>query len=152
MSQINYTITNYAAHTPNQMSHDAINRYLREDRLTSRLVWEHARSQIQSSPYGYVIFDDTGLDKNFSHKIELVRLQFPGNAHGLIKGIGLVNCVYVNHETGQYWVIDFTASTIRNGTARASLTMCRTCSRRSCSTSSCRFMRSSWIPGMRPGS
>lgn len=54
-----------------------------------------------------MIFDDTVLDKNFSHKIELVRLQFSGNAHGLIKGIGLVNCVYVNPETGQYWVIDY---------------------------------------------
>lgn len=107
VSQINYTITNYADHTPKQMSHDAINRYLREDRLTSRLVWEHARSQIQSSPCGFVIFDDTVLDKNFSHQIELVRLQYSGNAHGLIKGIGLVNCVYVNPETGQYWVIDY---------------------------------------------
>jgi hypothetical protein len=54
-----------------------------------------------------LIFDDTVLDKNFSHKIELVRLQYSGNAHGLIKGIGLVNCVYVNPETGQYWVIDY---------------------------------------------
>ena len=107
VSQINYTITNYADHTPKHMSHDAINRYLREDRLTSRLVWEHARSQIEPSVHGFVIFDDTVLDKNFSHKIELVRLQFSGNAHGLIKGIGLVNCVYVNPETGQYWVIDY---------------------------------------------
>jgi hypothetical protein len=70
-------------------------------------VWEHARGQIQASAHGFVIFDDTVLDKNFSHKIELVRLQFSGNAHGLIKGIGLVNCVYVNPETGQYWVIDY---------------------------------------------
>lgn len=107
VSQINYTLTNYAEHTPEQLSHDAINRYLREDRLTSRLVWEHARGQIQASAHGYVIFDDTVLDKNFSHKIELVRLQYSGNAHGLIKGIGLVNCVYVNPETGQYWVIDY---------------------------------------------
>ena len=107
VSQINYTITNYADHSDKQMSHDAINRYLREDRLTSRLVWEHARGQIQPSVHGFVIFDDTVLDKNFSHKIELVRLQFSGNTHGLIKGIGLVNCVYVNPETGQYWVIDY---------------------------------------------
>ena len=107
VSQINYTITNYADHTQNEMSHDAINRYLREDRLTSRLVWENVRSQIESSPNGYVVFDDTVLDKNFSHKIEMVRLQLSGNAHGLIKGIGLVNCVYVNPETGQYWVIDY---------------------------------------------
>jgi hypothetical protein len=62
VSQINYTITNYTDHTPKQLSHDAINRYLREERLTSRLVWEHARSQIQPCVHDYVIFDDTVLD------------------------------------------------------------------------------------------
>ena len=95
VSQINYTLTHYADHTRNAMSHDAIDRYLRNDRLTPRLVWEHVRSQIQASPHGYVVFDDTVLDKNYSHKIDMVRLQFSGNAHGLVKGIGLVNCVYV---------------------------------------------------------
>ena len=45
VSQTNYTITNYADHTQNAMSHDAINRYLREDRLTSRLIWENVRLQ-----------------------------------------------------------------------------------------------------------
>jgi hypothetical protein len=101
VSQINYTITHYADHTQEQISHDAINRYLRDDRMTLRLVWENVRSQIAPSAYGYLVFDDTVLDKNFSNAIELVRLQFSGNAHGLIKGIGLVNCVYVNPETGQ---------------------------------------------------
>jgi len=89
-------------HTQKQMSHDAINRYLRDDRLTPRLIWENVRSQIQASAHGYVVFDDTVLDKNFSHKIELARRQYGGNAHRLIKGIGLVNCVYVNPETGRY--------------------------------------------------
>jgi hypothetical protein len=93
VSQINYTITHFADHTRKELSHDAINRYLRHERLTPRLVWEHVRSQIQSSPHGYVVFDDTVLDKNFSHHIEMVRLQYSGNAHCLIKGIGLVNCV-----------------------------------------------------------
>src|SRR5437867_2088644 len=90
VSQINYTLTNYADHSEKQ-SHDALNRYLRGDRLTPRLVWENVRDQIAPSPHGYVVFDDTILDKNFSHKIELVRRQYSGNAHGVIKGIGVVN-------------------------------------------------------------
>lgn len=106
VSQINYTLTNYADHS-DKHSHDALNRYLRGDRLTPRLVWENVRDQIAPSPHGYVVFDDTILDKNFSHQIELVRRQYSGNAHGLIKGIGVVNCVYVNPETAQYWVIDY---------------------------------------------
>ena len=36
-----------------------------------------------------------------------VRRQYSGNAHQVIKGIGLVTCVYVNPHTGQYWVIDY---------------------------------------------
>jgi hypothetical protein len=47
------------------------------------------------------------LDKNFSHKIELVKRQYSGNAHGIIKGIGVVNCVYINPDTGQFWIIDY---------------------------------------------
>jgi hypothetical protein len=36
-----------------------------------------------------------------------VRRQYSGNAHGLIKGIGVVNCVYVNPDIDAYWIIDF---------------------------------------------
>lgn len=65
------------------------------------------RSQIYFSPKGYVIFDDSVLDKNFSTWIELVRRQCSGNTHGIIKGIGLVNCLYINPESGDYWIIDY---------------------------------------------
>jgi len=47
------------------------------------------------------------LDKNYSHQIELVRRQWSGNAQAVIKGIGVVNCVYVNPETDQFWIIDY---------------------------------------------
>ena len=43
---------------------------------------------------------------SFLHRIELVRRQYSGNAHGVIKGIGVVTCVYVNAETDQFWIID----------------------------------------------
>lgn len=106
VSQINYTLTNFADHTED-MSHDAINRYLRGDHVTGSAVWNNVRGDVVLSPNGYLVFDDTVADKNFSHQIELVRRQYSGNAHGIVKGIGVVNCVYVNPETGQFWVIDF---------------------------------------------
>ena len=59
------------------------------------------------SAAGYLVFDDSVLDKNFSNKIELVRRQYSGNAHGIIKGIGVVNCLYVNPEAGEYWIVDY---------------------------------------------
>ena len=34
-------------------------------------------------------------------------MQYSGNAHGLIKGIGVVTCVYANPDTDQFWAIDY---------------------------------------------
>lgn len=107
VSQTNYTLTYYADHHPTGLSHDSINRYLKNDRLTPKLVWEKVKNDIQISEDGYLIFDDTVLDKNHSHHIELVNKQYSGNAHGLIKGICIVNCIYVNLVTEQYWIIDY---------------------------------------------
>jgi hypothetical protein len=71
------------------------------------MVWENVREQVVTTPKGYLVFDDTVLDKNSSFKIELVRRQYSGNAHGVIKGIGVVTCVYVNPDLDQFWIIDY---------------------------------------------
>lgn len=105
-TQINYTLTYFADHCE-KFSHDAINRYLRGEKITPRLVWENVQSQVVLTPKGYVVFDDTVLDKDSSFSIELVRRQWSGNEHAVIKGIGVVNCVYVNPETDQFWIIDY---------------------------------------------
>ena len=105
-TQVNYTITNYADHV-NNFSHDAINRYLKNDKISARIIWEHVEGSIIQSPRGCIVFDDSVLDKNHSHKIEMVKLQYSGNAHELIKGIGMVNCLYVNPDSGQYWIVDY---------------------------------------------
>ncbi len=105
-SQINYTITHLAEHL-NSVSHDKINRYLKQEKLTPSLLWETVKTRLKSEPRGYIIFDDTVLDKNHSKQIELVRKQYSGNQKRVIKGIGLVNCLYVNSQTGEYWLIDY---------------------------------------------
>jgi hypothetical protein len=105
-SQINYTITNFADHSE-RFSHDMINRYLSGDRITPHLVWENVSPYIIPSEDGYVIFDDTVLDKRYSFNIDLVRRQYSGNAHQIIKGIGVVTCVYVNPAIDQFWIIDY---------------------------------------------
>src|SRR5258707_2099301 len=106
VSQTNYTMSYFAEHSPG-FSHDAVKRYLEKDKLTARMVWENVRSQVVRSEQGYLAFDDTVLDHNSSFKIELVRRQYSGNAHEVIKGIGVVTCVYINPETEQFWIIDY---------------------------------------------
>ena len=81
--------------------------YLERNRLTASNVWSQVKADIIESDDGYLVFDDTVLDKSHSRRIESVRWQFSGNAHKVIRGIGLVNCIYVNPETKQFWVIDF---------------------------------------------
>jgi len=105
-SQINYTLTNFAEHS-RKFSHDQLNRLLRDDKLTPRLVWEQTNEQIIVSPNGYLIFDDTVADKNHSRSIELVRRQWSGNTHSVIRGIGIVTCIYVNPELNRFWFIDY---------------------------------------------
>jgi len=62
-SPTNYTLTNFANHV-DDMSHDAITRYLRVERLTPRLVWDNVRTQVVAHADGCVLFDDTVLDKS----------------------------------------------------------------------------------------
>jgi hypothetical protein len=103
---INYTQTYMADHHPG-FSHDAINRYLMEDDVSQNAVWQSIGHFIRRSGNACLIFDDTVLDKHHSSKIELVRRQYSGNEHGIIKGIGVVNCLYVNLDTHEYWIIDW---------------------------------------------
>ncbi len=53
------------------------------------------------------MFDDTVLDHSFGPHIEMVRRQWSGNKKSVIRGIGLVTCVYVNPQREQFWVIDY---------------------------------------------
>src|SRR5215212_10590695 len=93
VSQTNYTMTYFAEHSAG-FSHDAVKRYLERDKLTARMVWEAVRGQVVSTPQGYVAFDDTVLEHKSAFNMELVRRQYSGNVHGLVKGIGVVTCVY----------------------------------------------------------
>ena len=79
----------------------------RGEKLTPRLLWENVALLIKPSQNAYILFDDTVLDKRYSASIELARRQYSGNEHRVIRGIGLISCVYVNGETGQFWVIDY---------------------------------------------
>jgi hypothetical protein len=65
VSPINYTLTNFAAHC-DAFSYDAVNRYLRGGRITPRLIWDTVKEQIIPAAEGYLIFDDTVLDKRCS--------------------------------------------------------------------------------------
>lgn len=72
-----------------------------------RLLWDNVEDVIITDDNGYVIFDDSVLDKRYSEEIEIVRRQYSGNEHGVLKGIGVVSCVYVNPKLQRFWVVDY---------------------------------------------
>jgi len=106
VSQVNYTQTYFADHSE-EYSHDRINRLMRENKLTPQELRQMVRKELVLSENGYILFDDTVLDKSHSFAIELVRRQWSGNAKKVIKGIGIVTCVYVNPDIGKFWIIDY---------------------------------------------
>ena len=99
-------MTNLAEHLKS-FSHDTINRYLKGEKLTPRLLFEQVEPMLEQDSKAYLIFDDTVLEKSFGPSIEVTRKQWSGNDKSVIRGIGVVSCVYVNPTTERFWVIDY---------------------------------------------
>lgn len=105
-AQGNYTLTHFAEHNP-EYSHDQINRYLNEDQLPPRLVWENVKGDVVQCGEGMLVFDDFVLVKVHSSEMGMVQEQWSGSVKAVVKGIGVVTCVYVNPKTRQFWIIDY---------------------------------------------
>lgn len=94
-TQTNYTCTYFADHAQG-LSHDGVRNYLKKDKITTSMIYKQVKDEIIPTEEAYLVFDDTVADKNYSRKIAMVRRQWSGNAKHIIRGIGIVNCVYVN--------------------------------------------------------
>jgi Transposase DDE domain len=101
---VNYTCTNLADHLEG-VSHDAVTDYLQRDKLTARGLWELVAPLLKDSSKSYLIVDDSVQNKQYSRKIELVKKQYSGAEHGLVRGIGVINLV---HSDGtDFYPIDY---------------------------------------------
>jgi len=87
------------------VSHDAISDYLARAKITARQLWELVAPLLNDSQQAYLIVDDSVQDKRHSRLIELVKKQYSGDEHGLVRGIGVVNLV---HSDGtDYFPVDY---------------------------------------------
>src|SRR5512133_2893013 len=89
----NYTSSKLAEHL-DEVSHDVITDYLMNERHTARGLWELVERLIQDGTEAFLLVDDSIQNKSYSQFIELVKLQYSGAEHGLVRGIGIVNLVY----------------------------------------------------------
>lgn len=102
----NFTGTNLVEHL-DEVSHDIITDYLQQERLTARSLWELVDELILDGPDAFLIVDDSVQDKRYSRFIELVKLQYSGAEHGLVRGIGIVNLVHSAGAKQDFYPIDY---------------------------------------------
>lgn len=103
---INYTCSNLAEHLEG-VSHDTVTDFLQSKKFTPRDLWELVKDRIEDSEEAFLLVDDSVQNKQYSHSIETVKLQYSGNEHGLVKGIGLVNLVHTNGALGDFYPINY---------------------------------------------
>jgi len=77
------------------MSHDAVAKWLSRSDFRPADIWNQAKPLVDMKS-GYLIADDSVLDKRYSRNNELAKLQYSGNEHGLVKGIDLVNLLWTD--------------------------------------------------------
>jgi hypothetical protein len=102
----NCTCTYLAEHLEG-VSHDVVNDFLRQKRFMPREVWQLVKDRIEDSKDAFLIVDDSVHDKRYSRFIELVRAQYSGNEHGVVKGIGVVSLVHSAGKDEDFYPIDY---------------------------------------------
>lgn len=103
----NFTCTNLSD-SVDSISHDTITRHLGDYPVDETSLFEKLYPLPCSLPSdGYLIFDDTVLDKRYSHQISMVRRQYSGNVGGIIQGIGVVVMLYYVPPLDKFYLLGY---------------------------------------------
>lgn len=94
-SQKQYSGLELSKVSPDPMAHDAVSRWLSKEKLTPKMLWQESQYLIDPN-IGYLSIDDSVLDKPYARDIPLVKTQYSGKHHGLVKGIDIVNTVWTD--------------------------------------------------------
>ena len=83
----NCTCTYLAEHLE-EVSPDVVNDFLHQKRFLPREMWKVVKDRSEDSKDAFLLVADSVQDKRYSCFIELVRAQYSGNEHRVIKGSG----------------------------------------------------------------
>ena len=84
-----------------------VSDFLRNSKFTPKDVRELVKNRIDDREEAFLLVDDSVQNKQYSRVIETVKLQYSGNVHGLVKGIGLVNLVHTNGFEGDFYPVNY---------------------------------------------
>jgi len=96
-AQSNFTMT-AMAETLNTMAHDKINRWAEETKLTPAILWEYAKHLVEKRP-GYLICDDTVIEKEFGKDIELTSKHYSPSDGKYVNGINITSLLWSDGES-----------------------------------------------------
>lgn len=77
--------------------HDAVSRWLSSSSFNPSDLWNQVKPIVRKD-CGYLIGDDTLLDKRYSRQNELAKKQYSGKEHGIVNGINLVNLLWADAD------------------------------------------------------
>lgn len=103
-TQKQYTGAELGRVAPEVMSHSAVHRWLNDETLTPKTLWQESQYMIERTS-GYLVIDDSVLDKPYALKMDLVKWQYSGKHHDVVKGIGLINLLWTGGT--QYIPVDY---------------------------------------------
>ncbi|MDQ5955989.1 MAG: transposase [Chlamydiota bacterium] len=94
-----YSCTEAARVHPNErVSHDAILTMLHRLEPTEESLWQES-SQFVDKSKGYLVIDDSTLDKPYASKMDLVSYQWSGKHHRVVKGINLQSIIWTDADS-----------------------------------------------------
>lgn len=91
-AQGNFTMT-AMAETLNTLSHDKINRWASETKLTPAILWEYSSRLVEKKP-GYLICDDMIIEKDYGKDIELTSKQYSSSDKKYVNGIDITTMLW----------------------------------------------------------
>lgn len=95
-AQSNFTSTEFSKVSPvNGMAHDSPTRMLSGEKLTPNILWKNVKEYVDVNS-GFLIVDDSVLDKPRAQEMDLVHWQYSGAHHRVVKGIGLESLIWTN--------------------------------------------------------
>lgn len=91
-AQQNFSMTALADLTDGY-SHDKINRWAKEPKLTSGILWEYAESLVEKHS-GYLICDDMIIEKDRGKEIELTSTHYSPSDGRYVNGLNLISLLW----------------------------------------------------------